>query len=81
MDTRERYERERRKRVQDQVIWTVMVAVVAGVVGTWVIDRVEASYYCVDRLEWLALPKGEGTPPSPTGGFDPTLRDYVDCIT
>ena len=76
----EKSRRERRKVKHDEVIWTVMVAVIAGVVGMWLINFIEARVYCIEMTNWLALPKGEGEPPSPTGAFDPNLRDYLDCM-
>ena len=76
----EKSRREQRKQKHDQVIWTFMVAVAAGIVGMWAIDFVEARYACVDRLHWLALPKGEGDPPSPFEAFEPNVYDYLRCL-
>ena len=76
----EKSRREQRKQKHDQIIWTFMVAIAAGVVGMWVIDFVEARYECVDRPHWLAQPKGEGDPPSPTRSFEPNAYDYLRCL-
>ena len=78
----EKGQHEQHKQKPGQSIWkyTVIVWFGAAIFGMPVVNFVEARYECVDRLHWLALPKGEGDPPSPFEAFEPNVYDYLRCL-